>query len=128
MNRNLLLALLIAAQPASPMPRNPFQPLLAPCAALVKKLAQWTLHGVISSEKGAIVIMRDPQKKWRRLTRGMQTERGTQILEIDQRLLSVTLPAECGRPFYSWKTEGKTYGMDASVRSANSLAVSRPRE
>ena len=127
MNRNLLLALLMVVHTASSMPRNPFQPRLSPCDVLFKQLARWSIHGVISSEKGAIAVMRDPQKNWRRITSGMQMEHGVQVHEINQQLLSVTLPAECGQPLYSWKIEGKKYGMDAYVRSADSVAASKPR-
>ncbi|MCT4715855.1 DUF2531 family protein [Enterobacteriaceae bacterium H18W14] len=127
MNRNLLFVLLMVVHSASSMPRNPFQPLLSPCDALFKQLARWSIHGVISSEKGAIAVMHDPQQNWRRITRGMQMEHGVQVLEINQQLLSVTVPAECGQPLYSWKIEGKKYGMDAYARSADSVAVSQPR-
>ncbi len=127
MNPNFLLVLLLVVQTVSSMPRNPFQPLLSPCDVLFKQLAQWSLHGVISSDRGAIVVMRDAQKNWRRIIRGMEIAPGARVLEIGQQLLSVTVPTECGRPFYSWKIEGKKYGMDAYVRSAASLAVSKPR-
>lgn len=127
MNRNLFFALLMVVQAASPVPRNPFQPQLSPCDALFKQLARWTLHGVVSSEKGAIAIMHDPQKNWHRITRGMLIEHEAQILEINQQFLSVALPAKCGQTLYSWKIEGQKYGMDARVRSADSVAVSKPR-
>lgn len=127
MNHNFLLVLLLVVQSASSMPRNPFQPLLSPCDDLFKQLTRWTLHGVIISDKGAVGVMRDAQKNWRRITRGMEIAPGLPVLEISQQRLSVTLPSECGQPFYSWKTGEKKYGMDAYVRSADSLAVSKPR-
>ncbi|WP_435928734.1 HofP DNA utilization family protein [Dryocola sp. BD613] len=127
MNPNFLLVLLLVVQTVSSMPRNPFQPLLSPCDALFNQLAQWTLHGVISSDKGAVSVMRDAQKNWRRITRGMEIAPGVRVLEISQRRLSVTVPAACGQPFYSWKIEGKKYGMDAYVLSADSLAIGKPR-
>ncbi|NIY49425.1 HofP DNA utilization family protein [Cedecea colo] len=127
MSPNFLLVLLLVVQTAFSMPRNPFQPLLSPCDVLLKQLAQWTLHGVISSDKGAIGVMRDAQKKWRRITSGMEIAPGVRVLDISQQRLSVTVPSECGQSFYSWKMEGKKYGMDAYVRSANSLVLSKPR-
>ncbi len=127
MNPNFILVLLLVAQSASSMPRNPFQPLLSPCDALLKHLVQWKLHGVIRSDKGAISVMRDAQKNWRRIVRGMEIAPGIGVLEVGQQRLSVALPSTCGQPFYSWKIEGKKYGMDAYVGSADGLAVSKPR-
>ena len=127
MNPNFLLVLMLVVQTASSMPRNPFQPLLSPCDVLFKQLAQWKLHGVISSDKGAVSVMRDAQKNWRRITRGIELSPGVRVLEISQQRLSVTVPSECGQTFYSWKIEGKKYGMDAYVRSADSLVVGKPR-
>ena len=89
MNPNFLLVLLLVVQTVSSMPRNPFQPLLSPCDVLFKQLAQWSLHGVISSDRGAIVVMRDAQKNWRRIIRGMEIAPGARVLEIGQQLLSM---------------------------------------
>lgn len=127
MNRNLLIIMILLAQEAVALPRNPFQLPVQPCAAVIQQLQQWTLHGVINAESGAVAIMSNPQKNWRRVTKGMQTEPGLAVTEITQKRLTVALPTECGQLVYSWEIKGKRYGMDALNRSANGMAAGLPR-
>lgn len=128
MNRSLLLALLIVAQTAAGSTRNPFQPLVTPCDALFSRLEQWKLHGVISSEKGQVALMQDPQKAWRRIAVGQLAEPSAEVVDISQKIVSARLPAECRPSVYSWEIKGKQHGMDARDSSAGGVAAGMRRK
>ncbi|MCT4705033.1 DUF2531 family protein [Enterobacteriaceae bacterium H11S18] len=123
MARNLFFILLMGIPAAVALPRNPFQPLVTPCEALTARLEQWGLRGVISASTGAIAIMQDPQKRWRRVTTHMNIEADVPVNGITAQQLSVTLPAECESPVYKWNIKGANDGMDANVHSVGSVAA-----
>lgn len=127
MKTSFFLTLLMVAQAAIAMPRNPFLPPEAPCGALTDRLAKWTLYGVIDSKAGSIAIMQDPQKRWRRINAAMSLESTAPVYIIKQRLISVTLPRHCGQALYSWTIKGASYGMEANVNSAGDVAPGKPR-
>jgi hypothetical protein len=126
MKPNYLIATLLLAQGTSALPRNPFQQPILPCVSLLRQLQQWTLHGVISSEKSVVALMRDPKNNWHRMMKGMPVEPDVLITDLTPPFLSVALPSACGQPFYSWEIKGNNYGMDALNRSADRVAAGRP--
>lgn len=123
MKRNLLFALLLVMQMASAAVRNPFTPFVSPCDALLHQLNLWTLHGTVGAQNSVIALMRNPQNGWRRVISTTELEAGIQVDVIDSHAVSVRLPSDCAAPLYSWKIRGTKHGMDATDRSADSLAA-----
>lgn len=127
MNRNLLCSLLLVTQMVPAAVRNPFQPYVSPCDALLLQLNLWTLQGTVGAKNSVVALMRTPQNGWRRITSTTELEVGVKVEVIDTHLLSVRLPSDCVQSLYSWKIRGTKYGMDATHHSAASLAAHEPR-
>lgn len=122
-----MFLLLLAMPLASATMRNPFQPFISPCDALVHKLSQWALYGTLGVKNDVIALMRSPENGWRRVISTTELEDGAKIEIIGSHAVSVRLSSDCAQPLYTWKLRGTKHDMDATRHFANSLAALEPR-
>ncbi len=94
----------------------PYHPLIAPLAKFanpedlcrISELSQWRYQGMVGRGERIIGVIKDGQKKWRRVQQNDVLENGWTILQLTPDALTLGTGTNCEPPQWLWQRQGDT--------------------
>lgn len=98
--------------------RDPFKPPEDLCR--VSELTQWRYQGMVGRGERVIGVIKDGQKKWRRVEQNDVLENGWTILQLTPETLTLGTGKNCEPPQWLWQRQGdKNEAMDSRATADN---------
>ncbi|EFC0650706.1 DUF2531 family protein [Escherichia coli] len=92
--------------------RDPFKPSEDLCR--ISELTQWRYQGMVGRGERVIGVIKDGQKKWRRVEQNDVLENGWTILQLTPETLTLGTGKNCEPPQWLWQRQGdKNEAMDS---------------
>ena len=86
--------------------RDPFKPPEDLCR--ISELSQWRYQGMVARGERIIGVIKDGQKKWRRVQQNDGLENGWTILQLTPDALTLGTGTNCEPPHWLWQRQGDT--------------------
>ncbi|EMY2821930.1 DNA utilization protein HofP [Escherichia coli] len=86
--------------------RDPFKPPEDLCR--ISELSQWRYQGMVGRGERIIGVIKDGQKKWRRVQQNDVLEKGWTILQLTPDALTLGTGTNCEPPQWLWQRQGDT--------------------
>lgn len=86
--------------------RDPFKPPEDLCR--ISELSQWRYQGMVGRGERIIGVIKDGQKKWRRVQQNDVLENGWTILQLTLDVLTLGTGTNCEPPQWLWQRQGDT--------------------
>lgn len=86
--------------------RDPFKPPEDLCR--ISELSQWRYQGIVGRGERIIGVIKDGQKKWRRVQQNDVLENGWTILQLTPDALTLGTGTNCEPPHWLWQRQGDT--------------------
>ena len=86
--------------------RDPFKPPEDLCR--ISELSQWRYQGMVGRGERIIGVIKDGQKKWRRVQQNDVLENGWTILQLTPDVLTLGTGTNCEPPQWLWQRQGDT--------------------